>query len=65
MLQLKPKKLTIVLGLALFGMLYFSALSNWEINNWLKNYFVLVPLQIMALLYVYLYWNRSKIKIEK
>jgi hypothetical protein len=47
--------------LALSGMTYFSFLSNWEINLWLKNYLAILPLQALAFLYVYLYWDGRKI----
>ncbi|AFY77454.1 hypothetical protein Ple7327_2130 [Pleurocapsa sp. PCC 7327] len=62
MLNLKPKKLTLTILLALFGLAYFSSLSNWEINVWLRNYIAIAPLQILALLYVYFYWKRRRIK---
>jgi hypothetical protein len=62
MLNLKQKKLTLTILLALFGLAYFSGLSSWEINVWLRNYIAIAPLQILALLYVYFYWKRRRIK---
>jgi hypothetical protein len=64
MITFKQKKLIILIVLALSGMTYFSFLSNWEINLWLKNYLAILPLQVLAFLYVFLYWNGRKVKIR-
>ncbi|BAY15865.1 hypothetical protein NIES2109_28550 [Nostoc sp. HK-01] len=39
---------------------YFSAMSNLEINSYLKSVVFMLPLQFAAIFYVtYLRWNRS------
>lgn len=65
MVSLKQKKLIILIVLALSEMTYFSFLSNWEINLWLKNYLAILPLQALAFLYVYLYWNGRKTSVGR
>ncbi len=50
MLSLKPQKLTLVLFL-LIGVGYFSAMSNLEINYFLKSLIAILPMQIGALIY--------------
>lgn len=56
------RKLSLKAGLLLSGLVYFQAFSQWEINPFIKNYLIIVPFQIAALLYVaYLYWGRRSI----
>lgn len=59
MLLSKSKKLFFpffILG----GFIYFTAFSSWEINFIFKNYVVLIPLQILALIYVFLIFKKQK-----
>jgi uncharacterized membrane protein len=59
MVMLKNKKLILAVFL-LFGLGYFSAISNLEVNNFWRGELALIPLQILALIYVsYLRWNRN------
>ncbi|MEA5583548.1 hypothetical protein VB620_19665 [Nodularia harveyana UHCC-0300] len=59
MLSIKSKQIFWFLLLVL-GFGYFNAMSNLEINLYLKTLIALVPMQITALIYVaYLHWNRS------
>ena len=58
MLTLKPQKLVFTALLALLGAGYFSAFSVLEINFILKNYLVLLPVQVGVL--IYLLWWRQK-----
>ncbi|OUL26132.1 hypothetical protein BV378_13475 [Nostoc sp. RF31YmG] len=51
MLILKNQKLTLVLCL-LIGVGYFSAMSNLEINYFLKSLISLIPIQVGALIYI-------------
>lgn len=48
--QIKP---VLILILFLLMMGYFNIWSDWEINLFFKNYLALIPLQIMALIYVF------------
>jgi hypothetical protein len=46
--------------LLILGFGYFSAMSNLDINYYLKSLIVLVPMQVAAIIYAtYLRWNRS------
>ncbi|MGI8503961.1 MAG: hypothetical protein ACR2LR_22920 [Hassallia sp.] len=57
--MLKKKKLTLLIFL-LFGFAYFSAMSNLEINSFLKSQVALMPFQAIALIYItYLRWSRT------
>ena len=56
MLTLKRKKLALMILLALMGLGYFSTVSNLEINVFLKSYISVIPLQLLAILYV-IYWH--------
>ncbi|WP_292760503.1 MULTISPECIES: hypothetical protein [unclassified Nostoc] len=43
----------------LLGFGYFSAMSNLEIHNFWKSLIVLMPMQVVAIIYVtYLRWSR-------
>lgn len=58
MLLLKPKNITLVI-FALTALIYFSNASNLEIHPFLKGEVILIPLQLLALIYVaYLRWSR-------
>ncbi|WP_334947844.1 hypothetical protein [Nostoc sp.] len=60
MLILKPKQqqLTWVMFL-LLGFGYFSVMSHLEINYFLKSLIVIMPMQVVAIIYVtYLRWSR-------
>ncbi|WP_375495359.1 hypothetical protein, partial [uncultured Nostoc sp.] len=58
MLTLKPKHLTSVMFLVL-GLGYFSAMSNLEVNYFLKSLIALMPIQVGAIIYItYLRWSR-------
>ena len=58
MLMLKRKKLFFAMLLAMLSLGYFCALSNLEINFFLKIYVSIVPLQAGAIIYVgYLRWK--------
>ncbi|MCV3214164.1 hypothetical protein OGM63_11690 [Plectonema radiosum NIES-515] len=60
--MLKNKKLILLIFL-LFGFGYFSAMSNLEINDFLKSQVALMPLQAIALIYItYLRLNRTQDK---
>ncbi len=59
MVMLKKKKLTLAVFLV-FGLAYFSAISNLEVNNFWRGELALIPLQILALIYVsYLRWSHD------
>jgi hypothetical protein len=57
--MLKNKKLTLAIFLV-FGLVYFSAISDLELDNFWRGELALIPLQILALIYVsYLRWNHK------
>jgi hypothetical protein len=56
MLKSKSQKLIFPL-FAVLGLAYFTSVSHWEINFLLKNYLALIPLQILGLIYVFIYWK--------
>jgi hypothetical protein len=59
MLTIKRKQL-LWCFLLILGCGYFSTMSNWEINSYLKSLIFLMPMQFVAIVYVtYLRWNRS------
>lgn len=46
-------------GFALIGLGYFQVFSHLDVNPFLRNYLLVVPLQLGALGYVaYFYWQR-------
>lgn len=58
MLIFKPKHLTWVMFL-LLGIGYFSVMSHVEINYFLKSLIVIMPMQVVAIIYVtYLRWSQ-------
>jgi uncharacterized membrane protein YoaK (UPF0700 family) len=59
MLSIKRKKI-ILFFLLILGFGYFSAMSNLEINYYLKSLIALLPMQVAAIIYVtYIRWKRS------
>ncbi len=63
MLKLKEKKLIWIILLFLLGMGYFSAFSSLDISIFLKGYIAIIPMQILALIYViYLRWNHREVR---
>lgn len=60
--MMKRYKNLLIVGLALLSCGYFSAMSGLEINYILKGSIVLVPLQVLALLYVAYFWQSKKVK---
>ena len=51
------RKLPLKAGLVLAGLIYFQIFSQLEITPLLKNFLILVPVQVAALVYVaYLHW---------
>lgn len=58
MLSVKHQKLTLVFFL-LVGVGYFSAMSNLEINYFLKSLIAIIPMQVAALIYTsHQRWSR-------
>ena len=59
MLKLKTKKTIVPIFFTLLGMAYFSAFSSLEINSLLRNYLVIVPVQVLALAFNFVayYWR--------
>ncbi len=48
-------------GFALIGLGYFQVFSHLEVNPILRNYLLIMPLQVGAVAYVaYTYWQRQK-----
>jgi hypothetical protein len=45
--------LTLILVLLMAG--YFNVVGTWEVNIFWKNYLALIPLQILAIIYVFYY----------
>ena len=59
MLILKPKQLNWGIFF-LLGIGYFSVMSHLEINYFLKSLIVIMPMQVVAIIYVtYLRWSRQ------
>jgi hypothetical protein len=57
MKQFKNKHIILSL-FTLFGFAYFSAISNLDISSFWRGEFTLIPLQIMAVIYItYLRWD--------
>jgi hypothetical protein len=54
MLALKRKRLLFTLLLALIGAGYFSAMSTVEVMPFLKSSVALLPIQVGALIYLFL-----------
>lgn len=55
---LKPKQLNWVMFF-LLGIGYFSVMSHLETNYFLKSLIVIMPMQVVAIIYVtYLRWSR-------
>lgn len=62
--MLRRKQLILVTLFALAGGSYFGAFSQLEITPFLKGYIAIIPLQILALLYVlYVRLNRRSEKL--
>lgn len=62
MTKQKYLKASVLIGLGLLSMRYLTFLSGWELNFFLKDYLAIVPLQILALLYVAFYWRSRSLK---
>jgi hypothetical protein len=61
MLSLFKNKKFIFLMFLLLGCGYFSTMSNLEINSFAKSELVLIPLQLLAIIYLtYLRLNRRQ-----
>ncbi len=56
--MLKPKKIAAIAFLAILGAGYFTTFSNLEINFFVRNYLILVPVQLGALIYLF-GWRRT------
>ena len=59
MLALKRKRLLFTLLLALMGAGYFSAMSTVEVMPFLKISVALLPIQVGALIYLFLFHRDS------
>ncbi|MEH2458596.1 hypothetical protein [Nostoc sp.] len=61
MLIIKPKQQQFTwMMFLLLGLGYFSAMSHLEINYFLKSLIVIMPIQVVAIIYVtYLRWSRQ------
>jgi hypothetical protein len=54
------RKLSLRAGLMLAGLAYFQFFAQLEVHPLLKNYLIIVPVQVAALLYVgYVYWLKA------
>lgn len=52
------RKLPLKTGFLFAGLVYFQLFSQWEISPFLKNFLILIPVQVAALVYVaYFYWR--------
>lgn len=59
MLAIKRKHLTWVVFM-LFGVGYFSTMSNLDTNYFWKSLIIMMPIQIAAIIYMtYLNWSRN------
>lgn len=54
----------VLICLGLLSMRYLTYLSSTELNFIFKNYLAIIPLQILALLYIAFYWRSRRIKID-
>ncbi len=59
MLALKRKRLLFTLLLALIGAGYFSAMSTIEVVPFLKSSIALLPIQVGALIYLFMFRRES------
>jgi len=59
MLALKRKRLLFTLLLALIGAGYFSAMSTLEVMPFLKSPIALLPIQVGALIYIFIFRRES------
>ncbi|KAM3094313.1 hypothetical protein ACKFKF_27690 [Phormidesmis sp. 146-12] len=59
----KPKKLLSIAFFTLLGAGYFTTFSNLEVDFFIKNYLILVPIQLTALIY-WFGWQRTSAKPE-
>ena len=54
----KPKRIAAIVLLAMLGAGYFETFSNLEINFFVRNYLILVPVQLGVLVYLF-GWRRT------
>ncbi len=54
----KPKRIAAIVLLAMLGAGYFETFSNLEINFFVRNYLILVPVQLGILVYLF-GWRRT------
>jgi hypothetical protein len=59
----KRKKQLLILLFAILGAGCFTAFSALEISPFLKSYLAIIPLQVLALIYVW-YWRSKKSLIK-
>lgn len=52
--MLKSKRLAIPLLWMLLGAGYFSTISQFALHPLLKDYLIIVPLQVLAIVYIFL-----------
>ena len=57
--MLLKRKTLFLTGIAGVSLLYFTAFSSLSIPFWLRGNVAIIPLQVLAILYL-LYWNRKQ-----
>ena len=58
---MRDRKLPYKAGLVLAGLTYCQLFAHMEINPFLKNYLILVPIQLGVLLYFgYTHWSSKR-----
>lgn len=60
MLNRKSKKISLTIFLALIGLGYFGTFSSIEMNPILRGYMAIVPVQVGAIVYYFLYLRWRK-----
>jgi hypothetical protein len=60
MLNRQAKKITLTIFLALIGLGYFGTFSSIEMNPIIRSYMAIVPVQVGAIAYYFLYLRWKK-----
>ncbi|OWY69268.1 hypothetical protein B7486_22245 [cyanobacterium TDX16] len=61
MFNRQTKKITLTIFLALLGLGYFGTFSSMEMNPILRSYVILIPVQVGAIAYYFLYLRWKKL----
>lgn len=61
--MLKPKRTVTKASLATLGAVYLTTFSHLDLNPFIKSYVVIIPVQLLALIYgIYLIYTHTQSK---